>query len=99
MMTPFAAGPSDKFETALCIAAVDDNHLRLLPVLLQAVHIGDSLGADIQGGINAGLRATIWVNPMGKPLPRGAPQPTFIVQHVAELLGVLDQLASTANGD
>jgi FMN phosphatase YigB (HAD superfamily) len=68
-------------------------------VLVQAVHIGDSLGADIQGGINAGLGATIWVNPLGKPLPRGAPKPTFTVQHVAELLGVLDQLASTTNGD
>lgn len=57
------------------------------------MHIGDSLGADIQGGINAGLGATIWVNPLGAPLPKGAPQPTFIVKHVAELLGVVDQLA------
>lgn len=29
----------------------------------QAVHIGDSLKADIQGGINAGLAATVWVCP------------------------------------
>ena len=28
----------------------------------QAVHVGDSLAADVQGGINAGLAATIWVN-------------------------------------
>lgn len=68
-----------------------------IPLGAQAMHIGDSLGADIQGGINAGLGATIWVDPLGKPLPHGAPRPTFIVKHVAELLWVLDQLAQPEN--
>lgn len=45
----------------------------------EAVHIGDSLGSDIQGGINAGLAATVWVNPSGTPAPDGKPQPTRVV--------------------
>lgn len=59
----------------------------------QAMHIGDSLGADIRGGINAGLAATVWVNPLGLPLPPAAPQPTHVVEHVTELLRVLDEVA------
>lgn len=68
-------------------------------VLLQAVHIGDSLGADIQGGINAGLAATIWVNALDLPLPPAAPQPTFVVKHVTELLGILDQLVEPGSDE
>ncbi|KAK9917424.1 hypothetical protein WJX75_004226 [Coccomyxa subellipsoidea] len=34
----------------------------------EAVHIGDSLGADIQGGINADLAATIWEKAQRSPV-------------------------------
>ena len=58
----------------------------------QAVHIGDSLSADIQGGINAGLAATIWVSAKHAAPPPRAPMPTHIVTHVTELPRVLQLL-------
>lgn len=56
------------------------------------MHIGDSLSADIQGGINAGLAATIWVSQQSQPPPEG-PVPTYIVPHVTELPKVLQSLS------
>ena len=35
----------------------------------QAVMIGDSLAADVQGAQNAGLAASVWVNQGGQPRP------------------------------
>ena len=61
--------------------------------LLQAVHIGDSLTTDIAGGNNVGLKATIWVNRRGLPLPEGAAKPSHIVRHVTELAGLLPQVS------
>jgi N-acylneuraminate-9-phosphatase len=58
----------------------------------QAVHIGDSLRSDVQGGINAGLAATVWVNRHGAELRLGDPHPTFTVRHVTELPDCLRQL-------
>ncbi len=57
----------------------------------EAIIIGDNLKADVQGGINAGLAATIWVNAggAGAPLPEGAPRPDHIVRSVLELPVVL----------
>jgi N-acylneuraminate-9-phosphatase len=46
----------------------------------EAVHVGDSLGSDIGGAINAGLAASIWINPQGTPAPEGKPQPTYVVR-------------------
>ncbi|BDA48649.1 N-acylneuraminate-9-phosphatase [Coccomyxa sp. Obi] len=63
----------------------------------EAVHIGDSLAADIQGGINAGLAATIWVNKSGHPLPAGAPVPFHIVSHVTQLPGVLKAICRSGS--
>lgn len=60
----------------------------------QALHVGDSLASDIQGGINARLGGTVWVNPAGAPPPLGGPQPTFTVRCITELPGVLDRMAA-----
>ena len=68
----------------------------------QAVHIGDSLKSDIQGGINAGLAATVWVNRHGADPRPGDPRPTFTVRHVTELPGCLSKLRQqrdAANSD
>lgn len=59
---------------------------------VQAIHIGDSLAADIAGGTYAGLKATVWVNPRGLQPPECGPQPTHVVSHVTELRHVVDQL-------
>lgn len=55
----------------------------------EAVIVGDSLQCDIQGGINAGLGATIWVNPGATVLSDDAPHPTHIVSSVLELPRIL----------
>ena len=49
--------------------------------------IGDSLSADILGGINAGID-TCWLRPAGAA-PRADVSPTYTVDTYAELLGLL----------
>jgi len=51
----------------------------------EAVHVGDRLKTDVQGGVNAKLAATFWVNAEGKELPEGAPAPTHVVRVVTEV--------------
>jgi N-acylneuraminate-9-phosphatase len=57
----------------------------------EAVHVGDNLGSDIQGGINAGLAATIWLPPPGAPADP-QPRPDHIIQDILELPELLHQL-------
>lgn len=62
---------------------------------LQAVHIGDNLVTDIEGGIGAGLRATIWVDRQDAGIPAGVPQqkhPAFVVHHVTDLAKLMPEL-------
>jgi len=59
----------------------------------EALHVGDSLGTDVQGAINAGLKASVWVHPAAPAAPEPGPQPTFTVRVVTDLVqAVLDQL-------
>lgn len=53
----------------------------------RALMIGDSLTADIQGGINAGID-TAWYNPGGAPNPSQL-QPTYTFSSYAELAELL----------
>lgn len=64
----------------------------------EAVHVGDSLASDIQGGINAGLAATIWISPLGAAAPKDGPRPTFTIKHVDALLPVLKRLSERQGG-
>ncbi|XP_069463892.1 N-acylneuraminate-9-phosphatase [Ambystoma mexicanum] len=55
------------------------------------VMVGDNLDTDIQGGLNAGLKATIWVN---KAAPVGrkenlVPLPDFTIHSVLDLPNIL----------
>ena len=67
------------FEHALAQLRHDDRETVLM--------VGDSLEADIQGGVNAGIR-TCWFNPSGAP-NASAIQPTF---EIAGLLELRDRL-------
>lgn len=59
------------------------------------VMVGDSLEADIQGGFNAGVLASVWINGAGeRDVPSGSVQPDFTISSVLDLPGVLDQLDS-----
>lgn len=57
------------------------------PSRVQVLMIGDSLSADIQGGIDYGLD-TCWLNPQGKPAPNHLPI-TYEIQNLRELLAIL----------
>lgn len=64
----------------------------------QAVHIGDSLAADIQGGVNAGLAATVWVTRKQKAVPSNeGPRPDYIVSHVTELPAILQSIRQASH--
>ena len=54
----------------------------------QAIMVGDSLASDIAGGTNAGL-ATCWYNPHQASIPT-APVPTHVIDHLDQLLGLVD---------
>lgn len=53
------------------------------------IMVGDSLTADILGGVNYGID-TCWYNPDGRPLPAaGACRPTFEIRHLYGLTQIL----------
>ena len=58
----------------------------------EAMMVGDRLKADISGGINAGLGATVWVNPKNEPVHENDPIPDFQVVSVLELPSILNLL-------
>jgi len=58
----------------------------------EAVMVGDSLASDIQGATNAGLAASIWVNPKGTLAKVGSPEPSAEVKSVLEVEHVLERL-------
>ncbi|TNM99661.1 hypothetical protein fugu_012694 [Takifugu bimaculatus] len=56
------------------------------------VMVGDDLDADIQGGFNAGVRATVWISSSGRRIPNGSVEPDYTIATVLDLPGVLAQL-------
>ncbi|XP_055994234.1 N-acylneuraminate-9-phosphatase [Sorex fumeus] len=56
------------------------------------VMVGDTLDTDIQGGLNAGLGATVWVNAGAAGPPAGSPTPHYIVASVLELPELLRRM-------
>ncbi|KAI7844832.1 hypothetical protein COHA_001486 [Chlorella ohadii] len=58
----------------------------------EAVHVGDSLVADVNGALRAGLAAAVWINRNGeRPVPTGL-RPAAILSSVLELPSALEQL-------
>lgn len=56
------------------------------------VMVGDSLDTDIQGGLNAGVRATVWINSAGGAVSDGSVKPDYTITTVLELPDILAQL-------
>jgi 2-haloacid dehalogenase len=54
----------------------------------EAVMIGDSLSADVEGARNAGLKS-IWINRTGKEIPPGKPRPDFTLPDLKGLPEIL----------
>ncbi|KAL4641268.1 N-acylneuraminate-9-phosphatase-like [Arapaima gigas] len=63
------------------------------------VMVGDSLNTDILGGINAGVRATVWVNGTEIVPPDTSIKPDFVVPSVLDLPSVLDSLNQDHQSD
>uniref|UniRef100_A0ABM5FT52 N-acylneuraminate-9-phosphatase-like n=1 Tax=Pogona vitticeps TaxID=103695 RepID=A0ABM5FT52_9SAUR len=60
------------------------------------VMVGDSLDADIQGGLNAGLKATVWVNKTAMAPKDTSPVPHYIIPSVLDLPGLFCSLKDTS---
>ncbi|KAE8601256.1 hypothetical protein XENTR_v10013604 [Xenopus tropicalis] len=60
--------------------------IRVLPG--DCVMVGDNLDTDIQGGLNAGLKATIWLN-KNPSIIKVSPTPHYTVKSVMEVPDVL----------
>ncbi|XP_008302999.1 N-acylneuraminate-9-phosphatase [Stegastes partitus] len=56
------------------------------------VMVGDSLDTDIQGGFNARVRATVWINSAEGTVSDGSVKPDYTIPTVLDLPGVLAQL-------
>ncbi|KAJ8248244.1 hypothetical protein GJAV_G00239950 [Gymnothorax javanicus] len=57
------------------------------------IMVGDSLHTDILGGVNAGVRATVWVNDKGTDIPPTVSvKPDYTVTTVLELPNILSKL-------
>lgn len=54
----------------------------------EIMYVGDSQFADVLGAKHAGLRVA-WLNPEGRQLPEGVPQPDFDLRSLAELPDIL----------
>lgn len=59
----------------------------------ETIMVGDNLKTDVQGGINAGFLATVWVNVHNlEGLPAGGATPDHIISNIGELPGLLKSL-------
>ncbi|XP_072534408.1 N-acylneuraminate-9-phosphatase [Salminus brasiliensis] len=56
------------------------------------IMVGDSLDTDIQGGFNAGVRATVWINKKGGSPPENTMMPDYTIPSVLDLPNVLANL-------
>lgn len=56
------------------------------------VMVGDTLDTDIQGGINAGVRATVWISSTEGAVADGPVKADYTIPTVLELPHVLEQL-------
>ena len=57
------------------------------------VVVGDNLHTDIQGGLNLGVLATVWVNYNFRKIKHTDPKPHYIINSVLELPKVLEKLS------
>ncbi|EOD20097.1 hypothetical protein EMIHUDRAFT_208925 [Emiliania huxleyi CCMP1516] len=83
-------------------------HASIFRVASATLMVGDSYAADVAGGINASLLATVWVRPPLEPpetgaqgslmhghlsaVPAGQPSPTFTVESVLEVEACLEKI-------
>ncbi|KAJ7342301.1 hypothetical protein JRQ81_010047 [Phrynocephalus forsythii] len=62
----------------------------------ECVMVGDSLDTDIQGGLNAGLKATVWVNKTTVAPKDISPVPHYVIPSVLDLPRLFCSLEDTS---
>ncbi len=60
----------------------------------ECIMVGDSLNTDIQGGVNAGVLATVWVDPKRQNAELVFPRPDFSIPSVLDVRKVLDEMSA-----
>ncbi|NXN43969.1 NANP phosphatase, partial [Rhinoptilus africanus] len=65
----------------------------------ECVMVGDSLDTDIQGGLNAGLKATVWLNKAMTTPVDISPVPHYIISSVLDLPAVLQKMEHKINSE
>lgn len=63
----------------------------------ECVMVGDSLDTDIQGGLNAGLKATVWLNKTMATPADSSPVPHYVISSVLDLPAVLQKMERNVN--
>ncbi|KAM9156441.1 N-acylneuraminate-9-phosphatase isoform 1-T1 [Pangshura tecta] len=63
------------------------------------VMVGDSLDTDIQGGLNAGLKATVWINKTMTMPVNTYPVPHYIISSVLDLPALLQNMDHKMNAN
>ncbi|XP_004716289.1 N-acylneuraminate-9-phosphatase-like [Echinops telfairi] len=61
------------------------------------VMVGDTLETDVQGGLNAGLKATVWINKNRIVPQKSSPVPHYTVSSVLDLPAVLRSIDCKVN--
>lgn len=57
----------------------------------EALFVGDSPGFDIEGAAAVGM-PSVWMNPRREPLPDGVPAPLAVIEQLASLPALLEEL-------
>ncbi|NXG53862.1 NANP phosphatase, partial [Psilopogon haemacephalus] len=65
----------------------------------ECVMVGDSLDTDIQGGLNAGLKATVWLNKTMTTPVETSPVPHYIISSVLDLPAILQKMGHKMNAN
>jgi HAD superfamily hydrolase (TIGR01549 family) len=81
---------SDDFGQRKPHAAIFTAALGMLDVPAEdALFVGDSVGEDVTGARNAGLKVA-WLNHKGEAVPADASQPDYVIRCLADLLALVE---------
>ncbi|NJL32913.1 MAG: HAD-IA family hydrolase [Chloroflexaceae bacterium] len=69
-------------------------HLGVAPA--RALYVGDSLRYDLMGAMAAGVDF-VWMNPHCLPLPADMPQPRAAIQHLEEILPIIERIGGAGS--
>ncbi|XP_030051306.1 N-acylneuraminate-9-phosphatase [Microcaecilia unicolor] len=63
----------------------------------ECIMVGDNLDTDIQGGLNAGLKATVWINKSMPLVKSPSPAPHYTISSVLDVPTILNSIDHKEN--